>query len=53
MLEELERQYEQAAAALAAAEGRAALEAWHQETLGKKGGIYLLSRQVGALRSYA
>jgi len=49
MLEELERQYEQAAAALAAAEGRAALEAWHQETLGKKGGIYLLSRQVGAL----
>jgi len=49
MLEELERQYEQAAAALAAAKGRAALEAWHQETLGRKGSIYLLSRQVGAL----
>ena len=49
MLEELERQYEQAAAALAAAKGREALEAWRQEWLGKKGSIYLLSRQVGAL----
>ncbi len=49
MLEQLEQQYQQAAAALAAAEGREALEAWHRDTLGKKGGIYLLSRQVGAL----
>ncbi len=49
MLEQLEQQYQQAMAALAAAEGREALEAWHRDTLGKKGGIYLLSRQVGAL----
>lgn len=49
MLEELERQYEQAIAALAAAEGQAALAAWRHETLGKKGGIYLLSRRVGEL----
>lgn len=49
MLEQLEQQYQQAMAALAAAEGREALEAWHRDTLGKKGGVYLLSRQVGAL----
>ncbi|WP_374688456.1 phenylalanine--tRNA ligase subunit alpha [Promineifilum sp.] len=49
MLAELEQQYEQAAAALAAAEGREALEVWYRDTLGRKGSIYLLTRQVGAL----
>ena len=49
MLEELESNYQQAAAALAAAEGRDALADWHRETLGKKGAIYLLTRNMGAL----
>ena len=49
MLEELESNYQQAAAALAAAEGPEALAAWHRETLGKKGRIYLLTRNMGAL----
>jgi phenylalanyl-tRNA synthetase alpha chain len=49
MLAELNEQYEQAAAALAAAEGRGGLEAWYRDTLGRKGAIYLLTRQVGAL----
>ena len=49
MLEELEQQYAAAAAALAAAEGRETLAAWHSATLGKKGGIYLLTRNMGAL----
>lgn len=49
MLTELERRYEEAAAALAAAEGREALAAWHRDTLGKKGGIYQLTRNMAAL----
>ncbi|HMT20104.1 MAG TPA: phenylalanine--tRNA ligase subunit alpha, partial [Promineifilum sp.] len=49
MLAELETQYEQAIATLASAEGREALEAWYRDTLGKKGGVYLLTRNMGAL----
>ncbi|MCL4804992.1 MAG: phenylalanine--tRNA ligase subunit alpha [Anaerolineae bacterium] len=49
MLEELENKYKEATDALDAAEGRAALEAWYRDTLGKKGGIYLLTRNLGAL----
>ena len=49
MLEELENKYKEAAAALAAAEGQEALAAWYRDTLGKKGGIYLLTRNLGAL----
>lgn len=49
MLEELEIKYKEASAALAAAEGREALEAWYRDTLGKKGGIYLMTRSMGAL----
>ena len=49
MLTELENQYEAAAAALAAAEGREALAAWYRDTLGKKGNIYRLTRNLGAL----
>jgi phenylalanyl-tRNA synthetase alpha chain len=46
---ELETKYKEAEAALAAAGDTAALEAWYRDTLGKKGEVYLLTRQVGAL----
>ena len=49
MLDELEKQYKAASTALAAAEGREALEAWYRDTLGRKGNIYLLTRNLGAL----
>jgi phenylalanyl-tRNA synthetase alpha chain len=49
MLAELENKYKEAAQALAAAGGREALEAWYRDTLGKKGSIYLLTRNLGAL----
>jgi phenylalanyl-tRNA synthetase alpha chain len=49
MLAELENQYEQARATLEQANGRDALEAWHRYTLGRKGNIYLLTRQLAAL----
>jgi phenylalanyl-tRNA synthetase alpha chain len=49
MLGELENKHKEAAQALAAAEGREALEAWYRDTLGRKGGIYLLTRNMGAL----
>jgi phenylalanyl-tRNA synthetase alpha chain len=49
MLTEVEQQYEAAVAALAAAEGREELAAWYRDTLGKKGSIYLLTRNMGAL----
>ena len=49
MLDELENTYQEATATLAAAEGREALEAWYRDTLGKKGGVYLLTRNMGAL----
>jgi phenylalanyl-tRNA synthetase alpha chain len=49
MLAELENHYQQAGTALEQAEGRDALEAWHRDTLGRKGHIYLLSRQLGNL----
>jgi phenylalanyl-tRNA synthetase alpha chain len=49
MLEELENNYRQACAALAAAKGLEALEVWYRDTLGRKGRIYLLTRSLGAL----
>ena len=49
MLEELENSYHKASSALASAEGREALEAWYRDTLGRKGSIYLLTRNMGAL----
>ena len=49
MIDELENQYKAASTALAAAEGREALEAWYRDTLGRKGNIYLLTRNLGAL----
>lgn len=49
MLEELERLYTQSLAALKAADATAVLEAWYKEVLGKKGSVYLLSRQMGQI----
>ncbi len=49
MLTELENKYKEAAAGLQAAEGREALEAWYRDALGKKGSVYLLTRNMGAL----
>ena len=49
MLRELETKYKEASTALAMAVGREALEAWYRDTLGKKGSIYLLTRNMGAL----
>lgn len=49
MLAELEQQYKEAQRDLALAEGREALDAWHRATLGRKGSVYLLTRQIGQL----
>lgn len=49
MLEELESLYTESLAALEAAENTAVLDAWYRETLGRKGQIYLMTRQVGSL----
>ena len=49
MLEQLETLYQQALKALKNAAETAALEAWYRDTLGRKGSIYLLTRQVGQL----
>lgn len=49
MLEELEQRYIAAVAALVQAGDQDALEAWYRETLGRKGSIQLLTRQVGSL----
>ena len=49
MLAQLDELYAQSLAALAAAPNTAVLDAWHKDTLGRKGSIYLLTRQVGQL----
>lgn len=49
MLEDLERQYETSKTTLAEAGDRQDLETWYRETLGRKGSIYLLTRQMGTL----
>jgi len=49
MLAQLDELYAQSLAALAAAPNTAVLDAWYKDTLGRKGGIYLLTRQVGQL----
>jgi phenylalanyl-tRNA synthetase alpha chain len=49
MLDEVNQRYAAAAAALEAANDPAALEAWYRETLGRKGSVQLLSRQLGGL----
>lgn len=47
MLAQAEQLYKEALSQLAGAESTAVLEAWYRDTLGRKGNIYLLTRQVG------
>jgi phenylalanyl-tRNA synthetase alpha chain len=49
MLDQLETLYTEALTALQAAGDTAALESWYRDTLGRKGNVQLLSRQVGQL----
>lgn len=49
MITALENTYEEAAAALASAAGREALEAWYRDTLGRRGSVYLMTRNMGTL----
>lgn len=49
MLEQLEKLYSDALAQLEAAENTAVLETWYRDTLGRKGAVYLMTRQVGQL----
>jgi phenylalanyl-tRNA synthetase alpha chain len=49
MLQKLEETYEQAATALEQAGNNSELEAWYRETLGRKGSVTLMTRQVGQL----
>ncbi len=51
MLAELNEHYAAAVDQLAATTDLAALEAWYRDTLGRKGTVYALSRQVGSLSS--
>ena len=49
MIEQLETLYQEALAKLQKGENTAVLEAWYRDTLGRKGSIQLMTRQVGAL----
>jgi phenylalanyl-tRNA synthetase alpha chain len=49
MLKQLENLYAESLKTLLAAETTVVLDAWYKETLGRKGSIYLLTRQVGQL----
>lgn len=49
MLEQLEQLYTDSLNALKEADETAVLEAWYKDTLGRKGSIYLMTRQVGQL----
>jgi len=49
MLAQLDELYAHSLDTLAAAQNTAVLENWYKDTLGRKGGIYLLTRQVGQL----
>ncbi|MEZ4519737.1 MAG: phenylalanine--tRNA ligase subunit alpha [Chloroflexota bacterium] len=49
MLEELNQRYEAAITALEQAADLETLEAWYRDTLGRKGSVQLLSRQLGSL----
>jgi phenylalanyl-tRNA synthetase alpha chain len=49
MLEQLDELYEKSLAELKQVEETAVLESWYKETLGRKGSIYLMTRQVGQL----
>ncbi|MCP5096110.1 MAG: phenylalanine--tRNA ligase subunit alpha [Chloroflexi bacterium] len=49
MLDKLENLYSESLDALKTAEATAVLDTWYKETLGRKGSIYLMTRQVGQL----
>lgn len=49
MITALENTYKEAAAALTSATGREALEAWYRDTLGRRGSVYLMTRNMGTL----
>ena len=49
MLEQLEQLYTDSLHALQEAAGTAVLDTWYKDTLGRKGSIYLMTRQVGQL----
>ncbi len=49
MLAQLDDLYKEALEQLKQAQTTAVLDAWHKETLGRKGSIYLLTRQIGSL----
>jgi phenylalanyl-tRNA synthetase alpha chain len=49
MLAQLDELYSYSLAQLEQAETTAVLEGWYKETLGRKGSIYLMTRQIGTL----
>lgn len=49
MLEQLDKLFQDSLAKLEQVEGTAVLETWYKDTLGRKGSIYLMTRQVGQL----
>ena len=49
MLAQLDELYTNSLEQLKQAETTAVLEVWHRETLGRKGSIYLMTRQIGSL----
>jgi phenylalanyl-tRNA synthetase alpha chain len=49
MLEELNKVGAESLATLGQAQSTAALDAWYRDTLGRKGAIYLMTRQLGHL----
>ncbi len=49
MLEQLEILYQKSLASLQQANSTAALETWFRETLGRKGSVQLMTRQIGQL----
>lgn len=49
MLEELETLYQESLDKLEKVDSTAVLESWYKETLGRKGQVYLMTRQIGQL----
>ena len=49
MLEKLETLYQKSLASLRQADSTAALETWYRKTLGRKGSVQLMTRQIGQL----
>ena len=49
MLEELEILYQKSLASLRQADSTAVLETWYRETLGRKGSVQLMTRQIGQI----